>query len=332
MPPSDSPLPRSEFLRLLGVLGSAAALTAFLQACQRAGLDPTTYATSTLQPPAVSNQSATPEPTPMTEATQTEAPSATQTPTSWIGRVALIRTADRAAGVSQAIDLLGENLVQGMHVYLKPNYNSADPTPGSTHIDVLRALVLKLREMGALNITLGDRSGMGDTRKVFQARGVFDLAQELGFDTVVFDELKEADWVRCDSPGSHWKQGFYLPRTVLESPAVVQTCCLKTHRYGGHFTLSLKNSVGLAARRLTAKGHNFMDELHTSSNQRKMIAEINAAYSPALVLLDGVEAFTNGGPDQGRTVKPEVVLAGRDRWPWMRSVWPSCACTAPRQR
>jgi len=314
MSPSDSPLPRKEFLRLLGMLGSAAAVTAFLQACQRAGLDPTAIPTATLRTPAATAAStATPEPIDMTEATQTEAPSATQTPTSWIGRVALVRTADRAAGVRQAIDLLGENLVRGKDVFLKPNYNSADPTPGSTHIDVLRALVLKLREMGAVNITLGDRSGMGDTRKVFQARGVFDLAQELDFATVVFDELAAEDWVRCDSPGSHWKQGFYLPRAVLESPAVVQTCCLKTHRYGGHFTLSLKNSVGLAARRLTAKSHNFMDELHTSSSQRRMIAEINAAYSPALVVLDGVEAFTNGGPDQGRTVKPEVVLAGRDR-------------------
>jgi len=249
----------------------------------------------------------------MTEAAPTEAPTATQTATGWIGRVALVRTADRATGVSQAIDLLGENTVQGKDIFLKPNYNSADPTPGSTHIDVLRALVLKLRQLGAGRITLGERSGMGDTRKVLQQRGVLDLAQELDFDTVVFDELAEEDWVRCDSPGSHWKQGFYLPRLVLESPALVQTCCLKTHRYGGHFTLSLKNSVGLAARRLTAKSHNFMDELHTSSHQRRMIAEINAAYSPALVVLDGVEAFTNGGPDRGRTVRPEVMLAGRDR-------------------
>lgn len=247
----------------------------------------------------------------MTEATQTEAPTATAT--SWVGRVALIKTADRSAGVGAAIDLLGENTVQGKDIFLKPNYNSADPTPGSTHIDTLRALVLKLRDMGAGHITLGDRSGMGDTRRVLQQRGVLDLAAELGFDTMVFDELAEADWVRCDAPGSHWKQGFYLPRVVLDSPALVQTCCLKTHRYGGHFTLSLKNSVGLAARRLTARGHNFMDELHTSSHQRQMIAEINAAYSPALVVLDGVEAFVNGGPDNGKTVRPEVMLASRDR-------------------
>ena len=249
----------------------------------------------------------------MTEATPTEAPTATQTATSWIGRVALVRTADRTAGVHQAIDLLGENTVQGKDIFLKPNYNSADPTPGSTHIDVLRALVLKLRQLGAGRITLGERSGMGNTRKVLQQRGVLDLAQELDFDTVVFDELAEEDWVRCDSPGSHWKQGFYLPRLVLESPALVQTCCLKTHRYGGHFTLSLKNSVGLAARRLTAKSHNFMDELHNSPNQRRMIAEINYAYKPALVILDGLVAFVDEGPMTGPRKDAGVFVAGTDR-------------------
>jgi len=38
-------------------------------------------------------------------------------------------------------------------------------------------------------------------------------------------------------------------KTFLEAEKVVQTCCLKTHRFGGHFTLSLKNSVGLVAKK-----------------------------------------------------------------------------------
>jgi uncharacterized protein (DUF362 family) len=32
-----------------------------------------------------------------------------------------------------------------------------------------------------------------------------------------------------------------------------------------------------------------------------------------LVVLDGVEAFVEGGPDQGKKVKANVVLAGSDR-------------------
>ena len=82
---------------------------------------------------------------------------------------------------------------------------------------------------------------------------------------------------------------------------------------GGHFTLSLKNSVGLAAKRVPGNDYNFMSELHGSEHQRTMIAEINTAYKPDLVVLDGVDAFTTGGPDTGKQVNAGVVLAGTDR-------------------
>jgi uncharacterized protein (DUF362 family) len=56
-----------------------------------------------------------------------------------------------------------------------------------------------------------------------------------------------------------------------------------------------------------------MNELHLSKHQRAMIAEINAAYTPAIILLDGVEAFISGGPARGERVTSEMVLAGTDR-------------------
>jgi uncharacterized protein (DUF362 family) len=44
-----------------------------------------------------------------------------------------------------------------------------------------------------------------------------------------------------------------------------------------------------------------------------MIAEINQLYAPAMVVMDGLEAFTDGGPDSGTLVKPRVMLFGTDR-------------------
>jgi uncharacterized protein (DUF362 family) len=77
--------------------------------------------------------------------------------------------------------------------------------------------------------------------------------------------------------------------------------------------MSLKNSVGMVAKQVLGEGYNYMNELHASPDQRIMIAEINSAYQPALVVLDGVEAFVSGGPDRGKLVQPGVVLAGSDR-------------------
>ncbi|MGM0414792.1 MAG: DUF362 domain-containing protein, partial [Bacillota bacterium] len=55
-----------------------------------------------------------------------------------------------------------------------------------------------------------------------------------------------------------------------------------------------------------------MRELHNSDNMRKMIAEISLAYQPDLYLIDGVEAFTSGGPSSGNKVDSNIFLASRD--------------------
>jgi uncharacterized protein (DUF362 family) len=56
-----------------------------------------------------------------------------------------------------------------------------------------------------------------------------------------------------------------------------------------------------------------MKELHTSPDQRKMIAEINEPFKPVLIVLDGIDAFVDGGPTTGKPAKGEVFLASTDR-------------------
>jgi uncharacterized protein (DUF362 family) len=228
-------------------------------------------------------------------------------------QIAFVKTQDRAGGIKEALNLLQFDGLDGQHVFLKPNFNSADGFPGSTHNDTLVALIRELQSRGAGAITVGDRSGMGDTRRVMEQKGIFRLAEELGVETLVFDELEADGWEMIDLPGSHWKRGFAVARPVLDADVVVQTCCLKTHRFGGHFTLSLKNTIGLVAKRVPGQRYNFMRELHGSPHQRLMIAEANVPYRPDLVLMDGLTAFTEGGPARGKRVEPGVILAGTDR-------------------
>lgn len=228
-------------------------------------------------------------------------------------RVALVKTENRAEGVRRALELLGVNPARGNRVFLKPNFNSADPAPGSTHPDVLRTLVTALEDMGSRGILVADRSGMGDTRQVMEQLGVLAMSRELGFDLLAFDELEKSKWVLRESRDFHWSRGFMVPKMLLDAPCVVQACALKTHRFGGHFTLSLKNSVGLAAKTVETGGYDYMGELHSTPYQRHMIAEINSVYAPGLIVMDGVEAFVSGGPDRGQKVSANVVLAATDR-------------------
>ena len=230
-----------------------------------------------------------------------------------MAQVAFVKTQDRAAGVNKALDLLGIQSMGGKDLFLKPNFNSAHAPPGSTHNDTLSTLVRRLQTMGAGRMTVGDRSGMGNTRAVMERKGIFRMAEERGFDVIVFDDLDADGWEMKQVAGSHWQNGFAVARPVLEAQGIVQTCCLKTHGYGGHFTMSLKNSVGLVAKRVPGDRHDYMTELHRSPHQRHMIAEVNVAYQPDLIVLDGIEAFVTGGPAEGKQVSAQVILAGTDR-------------------
>ncbi|NJD54752.1 MAG: DUF362 domain-containing protein [Candidatus Methanoperedens sp.] len=202
-----------------------------------------------------------------------------------------------------------ENL-SGKKVAVKANYNSADPFPASTHIDTLSAIVDVLKEHDS-RIVLAERSGMGDTRKVLEDIGVVELAGKKGFEVVVLDELKSDDWVK--EKGSHWSRGYLFPKVFREADSVITTCCLKTHRFGGQITMSLKNSVGMVAKYDPDDGYNYMSELHSSRYQRLMIAEINSAYKPEFIIMDGIKGFSKGGPDTGTLIEPEILIASSDR-------------------
>jgi uncharacterized protein (DUF362 family) len=224
--------------------------------------------------------------------------------------VSIVHTESRTSGVIKSIDTLGDNPVKGKGVLIKPNFNTADPVPGSSHNDTLVALVEKVWEMGAQSVSLGERS-YPLTQKVMEDKGIYPRINALDVEIINFDNLGEKDWVPVDVEGSHWKNGFRVARPILEADCLVSTCCLKTHQYGGVFTMSLKLHVGVVPT--SRHGFDYMTELHSSPHQRKMIAEINAPFKTDLVVLDGIDVFVDGGPMTGKRAKGNVFLASSDR-------------------
>jgi len=223
-------------------------------------------------------------------------------------KVALVKTMDRAAGVAAALKLLDVPSPGGRKVLIKPNFNTADPAPGSTHNDVLRQLVLEMKSRRAAKISVGERSGPPATRSVIEAKGIPALATELGFDVINFEDLSGDGWVHFNPPGSHWPNGFDVARPVVDAEYLLWTCCLKTHGSGGTYSMAIKLAVGTTHKSL-------MRDLHGArqTHMRRMIAEIHQAFTPKLVVMDGVEAFVDGGPSNGRRVQAGVIIAGTDR-------------------
>jgi len=224
--------------------------------------------------------------------------------------VAFVKTEDRKDGIKSLMKSLKANPIRGKEVLIKPNFNTADLFPGSTHNDTLTALVEEIWEMGAKSVSLGERS-YPPTQEVMEEKGILPLLKKRNVRVINFDHLDEKDWVLFEPKNSHWTKGFRIARPILDAECLISTCCLKTHQYGGVFTMALKLHVGVVPT--SRHGYDFMRELHSSSHQRKMIAEVNQPFQPALVILDGMEAFVDGGPMTGKRAQAKMLLASADR-------------------
>ncbi len=223
-------------------------------------------------------------------------------------QVVLVKTEDRKRAVSAVLDAMSFNQPAGRRVVIKPNFNTADAAPGSTHNETLSQLILDLRGRGGENILIGESSGPPSTASVLQQKGIPELASELKVGVVNFEELTDDDWIHLNPEGGHWPQGFSLPRMIVESEYLVSACCLKTHGFGGVFTMALKLAVGLTLKPIRGGMHALRD-----THMRRMIAELNLGHEPDLIFLDGVEAFTEGGPSRGTLRKADVSIGGTDR-------------------
>ena len=73
-------------------------------------------------------------------------------------KVVIVKTSDRKKGVAEVLRLLNVKVPKGKAAVIKPNFNTSDPAPGSTHNDTLRQLIVELmsRDAGSV-IAVGSR-------------------------------------------------------------------------------------------------------------------------------------------------------------------------------
>ena len=224
--------------------------------------------------------------------------------------VLLIQTDNRIDGIKRVITYFKEKFdsFQDKKIVIKPNFNTADPAPASTDITIIKEILINLKD--ASKISIVERSGPANTHETMQSIGLFDLQNEIGGFDIIDLSQPDTKWVKIENEGTkHWKDGFLFSKAILDADEIIELPCLKTHQFGGHFTLSLKLATGLVPR----DGYEYMKELHSSKDQRKMIAEVNQPFNPSLIILDGVDAFIDGGPAKGTLKHPNIMLASTDR-------------------
>lgn len=201
------------------------------------------------------------------------------------------------------VELIGgfkKILSGGETVLLKPNYNTADPYPGSSDPKFVRAVVELLREHGAGQIAIGESTAYLRHRRVLEAAGLLAVARELGVEVIVYDE---DGWERVRVGGRYLKR-VKVAKALRRFERLVYACCPKSH-HAAKFTGSLKLGMGLIGQ---------LDRfwMHLRYLQEK-IAEMNLAFAPDLILADMRRTFIRGGPAKGELREPGLILASGDR-------------------
>lgn len=192
----------------------------------------------------------------------------------------------------------------GETVFLKPNFNTADPSPASSDVKFIQAVAELIYECGAKFVCVGDSSMFRlNTRKVFEKAGLFELEKSKDYPVRVYP-LEEKEWVKKEIPKGKYLKTVTLPKILDEVDKVIFLPCMKTH-FMANFTGALKLSVGLM--KPSERIH-----LHLGNLQEK-IAELNTIINPDLIIMDGRKCFITGGPERGDVREPNIILTSCDR-------------------
>jgi uncharacterized protein (DUF362 family) len=213
--------------------------------------------------------------------------------------VALVRGSDWAQAVRDAIDLVGGLPdLTGRTVMLKPNVISTSPAPETTDAEVVRGAIRAVKAMGATAVLVAEDGFTGDTLQSMQATGVAQVCTEEGAQAV---ELKNGPTTNISPPGAtNWSGGINLYQAVYDADYIINMPVCKSHSLAT-FTMALKNWYGCIPQ---------SDRSHTNLGPR--LAELHLAKQENFVILDATKAMVTGGPQNGQTAEPRIVVASRD--------------------
>lgn len=220
-----------------------------------------------------------------------------------VGKVSA--TSNLKNDIKRCVGLIGgfETFIKkGDRFLVKPNYNSDSCFPASSDPEFVRATVELLFEGGAKDVIVTESSGIPwlPTRRVLEKTGLIEVLEGTGARILALDH---AEWVNVRLNGRFWTR-IAIPKVYFDVDKVIFLPLIKAHRFA-KFSLSLKLGVGFVHLK-----HRFL--LHLTHLEEK-IAELNKAFRPDLIIMDGRKCLVTGGPDSGETRESNRILASTDR-------------------
>jgi uncharacterized protein (DUF362 family) len=216
-----------------------------------------------------------------------------------------------AAATRAAVRLAGglDFIRPGQTVLVKPNVCCPNPHPATTSPEVLSAVLELIRAQKPGRLVVGDQTFfVQSTLANIRRAGLEAAVRAHGAEFVAFDDLPRRH-VR-PTAAHRWPDGYRIPALLAEVHHVVNLACVKTHVLA-RYTMAMKNLIGV----IDADSRRYYHRIRSEQGYdafAALIAEMSLAIRPSLHILDGTAAFVSGGPSDGRTVHPRLVIASRD--------------------
>ncbi|MEM3585900.1 MAG: DUF362 domain-containing protein, partial [Candidatus Jordarchaeaceae archaeon] len=216
-----------------------------------------------------------------------------------MSKVSLLKVKDIETTVRKGIELIGGiDVDRGDQIIIKPNiaYHKDPYCCINTDLRVLDAVIKVAKEHSNKILVVESDSTSNPAEIRMEQSGAMGIVRKnnISFLNLSRDEIKEVE--------IHQKK-IRLPKTVLETPYLINVPKLKTHE-NTIITVALKNLYGLLPEKSKAAlYHPILDEI---------IPLINLAVKQDLIVVDGIIGMEGRGPIVGTPVKMNVILCGRD--------------------
>lgn len=219
-------------------------------------------------------------------------------------KVAVVKGERGHEPVFKALDLVDyETALSGWStVLIKVNFITVKTwdTGATTDPMVVEAILERLKNLKVKTYVAESDATMTSADKAYEETGMRELAQRNGVECLNLRHVK--DRVKIEIPNGETLNSVTVPRIVTES-AIISAAKLKTHT-STKVTLGMKNMFGLLPDKFKGKYH--------VKGINKVIVDINTVLKSSLTVIDGFVGMEGRGPSDGKPVKMDLIVAGKD--------------------
>lgn len=207
--------------------------------------------------------------------------------------------------VRKSIDLIGgmeKYIKKGDRVLLKPNilFGKSPDKCVNTHPSFIEVIASMVKEAGGIPF-LGDSPGFGSTLSNAKKAQYYDICEKHDIPIVDFTENKLYNFEK-----GYLFKSFELESTLRNYDKIINLPKLKTHGMM-MLTLAVKNLYGLVSGYKKLHWHMIAKDDYILFG--KFLIDLYRFISPALNILDGIDAMEGNGPQSGVPRKCNMIIS-----------------------